>query len=341
MYYVAKQELFARPWQAWFLNALGAFPVARGTSDENMIQTAKAILARGDIVLIFAEGTRIRPGTLGRPKRGIGRLALETGVPVVPIAVIGTEAIRRGWRIRPHKVRMRAGRALRFPQVDNPSPQLAGAVTDRIWPCVMLQWEWLGGLAPVRRVAVIGAGAWGTSLATVLARGGLEVELGCRTPEQVQEITASGENARYLPSVALPPNVTVKRAADLDLADHDLVCLAVPAGALPAVMAEHGPNISDRMGVLVVADGLVPPLGTPPAAFVAAHCDARAVAALGGPVQSTELLEHGAPVVVASLDRGFARQLADMLSTAKLDASLTTDVTRPLVGLPARSSQAA
>ena len=81
----------------------------------------------------------------------------------MPVAVIGTEAIRRGWRIRPHKVRIRAGRALRFPPVEDPSPALAGAVTDRIWPCVMLQWEWLGGLAPVRRIAVIGAGASGTA----------------------------------------------------------------------------------------------------------------------------------------------------------------------------------
>ena len=71
--------------------------------------TARAILERGDCVLIFPEGTRIRPGTLGAPKRGVGRLALETGAPVVPVAVIGTEAVRNGWRIRPHKVRIRAG----------------------------------------------------------------------------------------------------------------------------------------------------------------------------------------------------------------------------------------
>src|ERR1700737_3654670 len=49
MYYVAKQELFYRPWQAWILNALGAFPLRRGEADGEMIQTAKAILARGDI----------------------------------------------------------------------------------------------------------------------------------------------------------------------------------------------------------------------------------------------------------------------------------------------------
>jgi glycerol-3-phosphate dehydrogenase (NAD(P)+) len=327
MHYVAKQELFATPWKAWLLNALGAFPVARGASDEEMVKTALAILARGDIVLIFAEGTRVRPGALGRPKRGIGRLALESGAPVVPVAVIGTEAIRRGWRIRPHKVRIRAGRALRFPQVDNPSPALAGAVTDRIWPCVMLQWEWLGGLAPMRRVAVIGAGAWGTSVAVVLARAGLEVELGCRTAEQARELTAARENVRYLPGVALPEAVSIARAADLDLEGFDLVCLAVPARALPAVLAAHGGQICNRMGVLVTSKGLVPPLGTLPAAFAAERSGARAVAVLGGPAHAAEMLERGASVVLASVDRGFARQLSDMLGSARLDVSTTTDVT--------------
>ena len=327
MHYVAKQELFVNPVASWLLNALGAFPVARGASDEEMVQTARQILARGDIVLIFAEGTRVRPGALGRPKRGIGRLALESGAPVVPVAVIGTEAIRRGWRIRPHRVRIRAGRALRFPCVENPSPVLAGAVTDRIWPCVMLQWEWLGGLTPVRRVAIIGAGAWGTSLAVSLAQGGFEVELGCRTAEQAAQLAASNENARYLPSVALPRSISVCRASDLELDGHDVVCLAVPARALPSVLAAHGGQITRRMGVLVLSKGLVPPLGTLPAAFAAERCSARAVAVIGGPSHAAEMLQGGASVVLASLDRGFASQLQDMLVAARLDVTVTTDVT--------------
>jgi glycerol-3-phosphate dehydrogenase (NAD(P)+) len=327
IYYVAKKELFRRRWQAWILNALGAFPVDRGASDAEMVETARAILTRGDCVVIFPEGTRIRPGSLGRPKRGVGRLALETGARVVPVAVIGTEAIRRGWRIRPHRVRIRCGRPLTFPRVSSPSPALAAAVTDRIWPCVMLQWEWLGGLPPLRRAAVVGAGSWGTALAVALARAGLEVDLGCRSAEQAAQVDRRRENARYLPGVGLPDAVRVARASELKLAAQDLVCLAVPARALPAVLAAHGGRIPSRAGVLVVSKGLAPPLGTLPSAFVAERVHARAVASLAGPAHAAQALECGASLVVACLDGALARQLGDTLSAAGFDPHLSTDVT--------------
>lgn len=145
VYYMAKRELFEKRWQAWVLNSLGAFPVDRGTGDGAAMNTARAILERGDCVVLFPEGTRTRRGPLSEPKRGIGRLVLETGAPVAPIALIGTENVRRGWRIRPRKVRARAGKPLNFPTTGNSSPALAAAVTERIWACVSLQWEWLGG----------------------------------------------------------------------------------------------------------------------------------------------------------------------------------------------------
>jgi len=243
------------------------------------------------------------------------------------MAVFGTEDVRRGWRIRPRKVRIRAGRALRFPCVEQPSRALAAAVTDRIWPCVMLQWEWLGGLPPIRRAAIIGAGSWGTSLAVCLARAGLEVELGCRTREQAEAIAAERRNETYLPGVELPDAIRVARAADINLTAQDLICLAVPARSLAAALAAQGEHIPSRAGVLVLSKGLVPPLGTVPSAFVSERCRARAVASLGGPSHAGDVLEHGASVVVASPDRGFARQLSDCLARAGMDPTITQDVT--------------
>jgi glycerol-3-phosphate dehydrogenase (NAD(P)+) len=156
VYYMAKRELFEKRWQAWILNALGAFPVDRGHGDSAAMDTARTILQRGDCVVLFPEGTRIRSGSLAKPRRGVGRLALETGVPVAPVAVIGTEDVRRGWRIRPRKVRVRVGRPLNFPTAGSSSPSLAEAVTDRVWSCVSLQWEWLGGAARADQPAVTG-----------------------------------------------------------------------------------------------------------------------------------------------------------------------------------------
>jgi 1-acyl-sn-glycerol-3-phosphate acyltransferase len=150
VYYMAKRELFEKRWQAWILNALGAFPVDRGHGDSAAMDTARTILERGDCVVLFPEGTRVRSGPLAKPRRGVGRLALETGVPVAPVAVNGTEDVRRGWRIRPRKVRIRVGRPLNFPTAGSSSPSLAEAVTDRVWSCVSLQWEWLGGVRPDR-----------------------------------------------------------------------------------------------------------------------------------------------------------------------------------------------
>lgn len=151
IYFVAKKELFDNRLVGWFLNCLGAFPVRRGESDEESTATTLALLERGEAVVIFPEGTRHRSGPLHGPKRGVGRLALESGAPVVPIAITGTERARRGWRIRPVRVDIRCGRALTFPLVEAPSKHLATEVTARIWPCVELQWAWLGGPMPDSR----------------------------------------------------------------------------------------------------------------------------------------------------------------------------------------------
>src|SRR5829696_6417292 len=327
IYFVAKRELFRNPLIGWFLNCMGAFPVKRGESDEESVQTALALLDRGQAVVIFPEGTRIRAGSLAPPKRGVGRLALESGAPVVPIAITGSEHARDGWKIKPVKVHMRCGAPLTFPRVEGPSPFLAGEVTERIWPCVGLQWEWLGGLPPLRTAAVVGAGCMGTAMAHVLARAGLEVQLGCRTPTQAEAVSKSRANRSYLPGVVLDRSIDVKTVQEIELAGVDLVVLAVPCAALPPVVGELGARVGERAAVLVASKGLVPPLGTTPTAYVAERVRARAVASLAGPAHAREAIESGASVVAAARDPDLRRQIRDVLEAGGLTVEATDDVT--------------
>src|SRR4051794_207970 len=326
VFFVAKKELFDRRFAGWFLNCLGAFPIRRGESDEESMETSKQILERGDALVIFPEGTRHRTGSLGRPKRGVGRLALETGAPVIPVAVHGTDRARRGWRIRPVKIKVRYGRPLTFPRTENPSKNLATEVTARIWPCVELQWEWLGGLPPLRKAAGIGAGSRGPGVAPLLARAGLEVQLGCRASEQAEKIAAAGRNDRYLPQIDLPEGVSASSVGDIELAGVDLVVFAVPAGALPAAVGGVGARIPERAAVLVLSKGLVPPFGTLPSQFVGARVHSRAIACLGGPFHSGEAVAQGASAVLATEDRDFRKQLGDALERAGIDVERTSDV---------------
>jgi glycerol-3-phosphate dehydrogenase (NAD(P)+) len=326
IYFVAKKELFDKRLTGWFLNCLGAFPIRRGESDEESMETAKQVLQRGDALVIFPEGTRHREGSLGKAKRGVGRLALETGAPVVPVAVHGTERVRRGWRIRPAKVKVRLGRPLTFPRVEKASKQLANEVTARIWPCVELQWEWLGGLPALRKAAVIGAGSMGTGIAALLARAGLEVQLGCRASEHAERMVEARRNDRYLPDIELPDGVTPMPASEIELAGVDLVVLAVPASALPNVVGGAGARIGERSAVLVLSKGLVPPHGTLPSRYVRERVNARATASLGGPFHSGEAVAHGASAVLASSDRDLLRQLGDVLDRAGIDVERTDDV---------------
>ncbi|MGI8631010.1 MAG: 1-acyl-sn-glycerol-3-phosphate acyltransferase [Solirubrobacterales bacterium] len=326
MHYLAKVELFRNPLIGWFLSRLGAIPIRRGASDEQAMETARMALERGGAVCIFPEGTRITSGSVATPRRGVGRLALQAGAQVLPAAVHGSEHARVKWRIRPRKVKVRLGRPVRYPRVEQPSPKLAAEVTDRIWPTVSLMWEWLGGLPPMRSAAVIGAGSWGTAVASLLAQGGVDVRLGTRTREHAEEIRAAHENERYLPGVRLPDNLTVARAGEIELAAVDLVVFAVPSKSLPQAVGSAAARIGGRSAVLTLAKGLVDPQGRLPSRFIAERVRCRAVACLGGPAHAAEAVAGDASLVLASEDEDLREQLGVVFDRAGVACERSDDI---------------
>lgn len=93
IHFMAKEELFSNPIFSWLITKLGAFPVKRGTADRKAIRTALTLLENGSVLGIFPEGTRSKDGKLGAPEPGLALLALKSGVPVVPAAIIGTNKV--------------------------------------------------------------------------------------------------------------------------------------------------------------------------------------------------------------------------------------------------------
>ena len=87
----------------------GVFPVMRGRRDEEAFETAHAVLERGGVVVMYCEGGRSRSGELGEPKPGVGRLALETGAPVIPTAIVGTQKARNWRRLQFPKITTQFG----------------------------------------------------------------------------------------------------------------------------------------------------------------------------------------------------------------------------------------
>lgn len=94
VFYMAKAELFRiHPWLSKFLWAVGTFPVERGRSDIAAIQAAEQLIGDGHALGMFPEGTRSLSSVLSKGKTGVARIAMQTGAPVVPAAVINAEAI--------------------------------------------------------------------------------------------------------------------------------------------------------------------------------------------------------------------------------------------------------
>jgi 1-acyl-sn-glycerol-3-phosphate acyltransferase len=135
--FMAKSQLFGKnAILTYIFRVGGVFPVRRGHHDEEAFKTAYSILDRGGCVLIYAEGGRSRTGRLGEAKPGVGRMALESGVPVVPVAIHGSLGIRKWRKLRFPKVTVQYAEPITFDVVANPTreQQLEAAtqIFDRV-----------------------------------------------------------------------------------------------------------------------------------------------------------------------------------------------------------------
>lgn len=127
IHYMAKEELFKNPLFGWLIRQFGTFPVKRGAVDRTAIRQAVRELKSGNPLGIFPEGTRIRKEGLGRFHSGMASLALMTGTPVIPVAVIGSKDL-------PHKkgpLAVLIGKPIDV-QKEKPSDEKVAALNDQV-----------------------------------------------------------------------------------------------------------------------------------------------------------------------------------------------------------------
>lgn len=143
--FLAKSQLFGNPIGDYIFSTSGVFPIRRGHEDEEAFKTLRASFRRGGCVMIYVEGGRSRSGRLGKPRPGVGRAALESGVPVVPVAIHGSQSIRRWKRLVFPKVTIRYGEPMRFEPVENPSKEQQLECAEAVFAEVRSMYEELAG----------------------------------------------------------------------------------------------------------------------------------------------------------------------------------------------------
>ncbi len=116
VYYMAKKSLHDIPLFGSLIRAYNAFPVNRGGSSRAALDKAKEIVEKGNLLLIFPEGSRSGDGKIRKFKPGIGKIVLETGVPVIPGFIAGANDAwpEKGWWPRPRKTAVLFGPAVDF-----------------------------------------------------------------------------------------------------------------------------------------------------------------------------------------------------------------------------------
>jgi len=176
-------------------------------------------------------------------------------------------------------------------------------------------------IAPVAipKVAVVGAGSWGSAFANALSHKGLRVTVWSRRPELAEEIQQKHENAAYLPGVVLSPRLRASADLEATVADADVVVMAVPAQKFRAVVAEVGKMAPDIAPIVSLAKGLEAGTLCRMSEIIAQEVPAsypRRVVVLSGPNLSKEIaMGHPAAAVIACSDSEVADRMQSLFMT--------------------------
>lgn len=192
-------------------------------------------------------------------------------------------------------------------------------------------------MAPPSPATVLGAGSWGTALALLLAgdpppeQG--EIRLWDRTPPLIEALRDARENARYLPGFPLPP--TILPTADIADALRNAACVvvAVPSGAVGAVLALAAPHLPARCDLVLAAKGLEADTGRRPSEVAASGAGPRALVALSGPNLAVEVA-RGVPAaaVAACPDGDAAARVRDRFNRTAFRVYTSSDRTGVEIG---------
>ncbi|MFW5697504.1 MAG: NAD(P)H-dependent glycerol-3-phosphate dehydrogenase [Fimbriimonadaceae bacterium] len=148
------------------------------------------------------------------------------------------------------------------------------------------------------RVAVVGAGSWGTALAILLGRKGHDTFLYGRASEHLDQLASRRENLRYLPGFLMPETVEVRPLAD-PLSTYDLCVIAVPAAALQATL----PQLREQHSLCLASKGLAPQVDALLSELVTKALPEAEIAALSGPNLAIELAREVPTAAVAACPR--------------------------------------
>ncbi|HSH85491.1 MAG TPA: NAD(P)H-dependent glycerol-3-phosphate dehydrogenase [Guyparkeria sp.] len=177
------------------------------------------------------------------------------------------------------------------------------------------------------RIAVLGAGSWGTALAALLAANGAEVCLWARDCEQAAVIDREHRNPRYLPGVALPNTLSASCDLAQVVAGADQVWLVLPTKILGGFLVEHAAMLPRSAVYVTASKGFEPGTGRRIDELVTAVLGDVAFAVVSGPTFAIEIA-HARPaaLVVGSRDQGVAESVAAALRNDHIRCYPSSDV---------------